>query len=125
MILFPEFSGMEWMWLFPGSIEEQWREGNLNIKDYLNFFSCLALRHKIYIISGTVPYLENNTFYNRSFIFSPTGNIDFQDKINLTLSEKELNLLQPGNHIKILKRLSEKWVLLFAMIQNSLSIFKH
>lgn len=101
VVLFPEYAGMEWIWLFSGSFKNQCYQAQTFLNDYLNFFSQLAIKYQCYIVSGSLFFQINEDFFNRSFIFSPSGAVGFQDKIHLTPSEKQLSFLKGGNEISV------------------------
>lgn len=70
-------------------------------KKFLQFIIECAIKHKIYISIGSLPFKKNKKFLNRSYIINPNGKvIETYDKINLFdvyLSKKE-NYMESKNY---------------------------
>lgn len=89
-ILLPEYAGIEIG--NPGSKTDLALCQSIQpkLEAYKNFYQQMAAKYQIYIQPGSIPVASDitNRFYNRAYFFSPNGNIGFQDKLNLTASEK-------------------------------------
>lgn len=56
---------------------------------FIEDLSEMAVKYNIYILGGSVPARVDGVIRNRSYLFSPTGQKIFQEKIFLTPDEKE------------------------------------
>lgn len=100
-LLLPEYAGMEWVWLYKKSFQE-------NVESFqawgVEAYKCalieLARNHNIIIIGGSVPIYDMQ-YYNRCYIAYPCGKLGWQDKIYLTPSEKALGWLKGSDTLKI------------------------
>jgi predicted amidohydrolase len=95
LLLFPEYAGYEMISF--ATLEKM----QTYLPDYLELFRKLAVAHKIYICAGSIIQLTGQGAYNRSYFFSPSGGVEFQDKCNLTHDEIKEGILSPGQSLKI------------------------
>ncbi len=97
ILLLPEYAGLEWCWIHKAPFFEQvcWFYENA-FSQYLETFQHLAGHYGLYIQPGTVFSKDGDFFYNRAYFFSSDGKIGFQDKIHLTVSEKNEGWIAPG-----------------------------
>ena len=101
LLLLPEYAGLELTDMTRG-VETVFAQIQTHLEDYIALFAQLAMRHHIYIVPGTLPVaLDNGQFVNRAYFFTPQGEYFFQDKIMLTPDEKNVQLLQAGDEIKV------------------------
>jgi predicted amidohydrolase len=68
---------------------------------YLDMFTRLATRHRLYIIGGSHPVGREGRLYNVAHLFTPSGNIYTQDKLHITPSERGVWDIRPGQGIKV------------------------
>ncbi len=97
-ILLPEYAGIE---LGQADFKNDlalFQDIQPKLDTYKNFYQKLAVKYKMYIQPGTIPVAADmpNRFYNRAYFFSPNGKIGFQDKLNLTTSEKSDDVIIGG-----------------------------
>jgi predicted amidohydrolase len=81
LLLFPEYAGVE-MSAF-ASLEKIYDYQSA----YIELFMTLALEHKLFICSGSHLIEERGKILNRSYLFSPSNRVSYQDKCMLTPSE--------------------------------------
>lgn len=65
-----------------------------------NKISELAISYNVNIISGSMPYFENNELYNISYLLHRDGRIDEYRKIHITPNEKKYYGMKGGSEIK-------------------------
>ena len=65
-----------------------------------NKISELAISYNVNIISGSMPYFENNDLYNISYLLHRDGRIDEYRKIHITPNEKKYYGMKGGSEIK-------------------------
>jgi predicted amidohydrolase len=97
IILLPEYFGLQYVWLCASELEL----ANINLDRYLQFFSQLASKYDCVLVPGTFPSLVNGRYYNRAYIISPNGSVDYQDKLMITKDEHAEGLYQPGSECKL------------------------
>lgn len=91
LLLFPEYAGLELMGMLPNPEDlaalQAW------LPQYQALFSELAREFQVYLVSGSLPVLVEQSktpvYYNRAFIFFPSGEWAFQDKVMMTRFEGE------------------------------------
>ncbi len=105
LLLFPEYASMELASLFPehvySSLAEQLKALQTLLPDYLALYQQLAVKHDIYIQAGTFPVKTDTGYRNRAYLFSPDGNVDFQEKLMMTRFENEQWLIEAGRDIRV------------------------
>ncbi|WP_305907685.1 carbon-nitrogen hydrolase family protein [Methylomarinum sp. Ch1-1] len=106
LLLFPEYASMELASLFPeqvySSLEQQLKALQSLLPDFLKLYSELALSHNIYIQAGTFPVkIENGGYRNRAYLFTPAGEVEYQEKLMMTRFENEQWLIEPSQDIRI------------------------
>ena len=105
LVLFPEYMAMEIASLFA----KDKKDIHLHlekIQDYHSaFLACFkntAEKLGIHICAGSFPVkLTPKRVVNRSYLFSPDGQLEFQDKIHLTRFEREIWGLDSGEELKV------------------------
>jgi predicted amidohydrolase len=102
-ILLPEYAGLEFTALFPGhNTLQQFHALQKILPEYIAMCQRLVRTYGIYFQPGTIPAIDaNGIFFNRAYFFGPSGQYDYQDKINLTTFERSSQLIQSGNTLKI------------------------
>lgn len=105
LVVFPEYIIMELVSLYSADAKDVKQHLvciQQNFSDYLEIFSKLAKEFDAYICGGSFPLaLEDGSYRNRSFLFGPSGKVDYQDKIFMTRFENEIWGISPGNEIKV------------------------
>jgi len=106
LLLFPEYASMELASLFNreihASLSRQVAAMQTLLDDYLQFYQDNAAKHGIHIVAGSFPVETGSGRYrNRAYLFSPDGQLGFQEKILLTRFEKEQWLIEKGEQLKV------------------------
>lgn len=105
MVVFPEYFTTQLLMLgnYKRPIKEQVRDLSKQAPRFVSFMTDLALRHKLYIVGGTIPVEDpkSGRIRNRCYFFSPDGDVGFQDKIHMTRFEKEEWIVESGSRLKI------------------------
>lgn len=103
-LLFPEYGAMELTSLLDKDARQDLKSQACELKKFLptfiQTFQELAQIHKIYIIAPSIPVFHSEILTtNRVFVFSPSGQHDFQDKFEMTRFEDEEWNVQAGEKI--------------------------
>lgn len=107
VLVFPEYGAMELTSLLSDQDRLDLSGQSLKLKKYsqkfIDTFVQLARKNKLLIILPSFPYFHDDSLTtNRTFVVSPKGKIDFQDKFFMTRFENEDWRIQPGeNTIKV------------------------
>lgn len=97
LLLMPEYAGTEIVCSYYATERELFSAMQPLLQKYIEFYKNLAKLHKIYIQPGTiVEEIASNQYVNRAYLFGPSGQYGYQDKLQLTEDEKNCNLLQKG-----------------------------
>ncbi|HHX81826.1 MAG TPA: GNAT family N-acetyltransferase [Pseudomonadaceae bacterium] len=64
-------------------------------------FTSAAVRHKLYIVSGTTPVRRQGKLFNVAHFHTPAGSVYSQDKLHITPAEREGWNIQPGEALRI------------------------
>jgi predicted amidohydrolase len=94
LLVFPEYFTVQLLTLgnVKRPIEVQIRELAAQRPQYLELMSRLAKRWGLYVVGGTIPVMDNgddNTLYNESYLFAPSGEFAVQGKLHMTRFETE------------------------------------
>lgn len=105
MLLFPEYFSMELASLFQDdvrrSLSKQLDSMQTLWPGFITLFSNQARKHGIYIVAGSYPVLlESGGYRNRSYLFRPNGEHEWQDKLQMTRFENEQWFIGAGDEIK-------------------------
>jgi len=106
LLLFPEYASMELASLFNreihASLSRQVAAMQTLLDDYLQLYQDNSAKHGIHIVAGSFPVKTGSGRYrNRTYLFSPDGQLGFQDKLLLTRFEKEQWLIEKGEQLKV------------------------
>ena len=106
-LLFPEYFSMELASLFGESVYRSLHAQLVSMQtlldDFMGLYVSLAVKHHLYIQSGTFPVRQlNGHYHNRAFLFRPDGSWDYQDKLMMTRFEKEAWHISAGNEIRVI-----------------------
>jgi predicted amidohydrolase/GNAT superfamily N-acetyltransferase len=105
MVVFPEYFTTQLLML--GDYKRPMKEQVLALckqaPRFVDFMTDLALRHKVYIVAGSIPVQDAKTgsVRNRCYFLSPDGDVGFQDKLHMTRFEREEWFVEPGTRLKI------------------------
>jgi predicted amidohydrolase/GNAT superfamily N-acetyltransferase len=105
MVVFPEYFTTQLLML--GNYRRPMKEQVLDLCDqapqFVDMMTDLAVRHKLYIVAGSIPVRDEKTsnLRNRCYFLSPDGDVGFQDKLHMTRFEKEEWFVEPGTRLKI------------------------
>jgi len=105
ILLFPEYGSMELASLFGqaiySSLSQQLEAMQSVLDDYIGLYRELAQKHQCYIQSGTFPVrIDGEIYHNRAYLFMPSGEFDYQDKLMMTRFENEQWLINRGLELK-------------------------
>ena len=94
LLLFPEYGSIELVSLMNKSIQKnlklQLNEMQNYFEIFIDLYQNLSSEFEIVIVAPSFPLkLRNDIFVNRSFIFKPNGNLEYQDKQMMTRFEDE------------------------------------
>lgn len=102
ILLLPEYSGTEAACGKFTTEKELFSVLENRLPEYIELFQTLAHRHHIYIQAGTIiEKTSSGKYANRAYFFSPDKSFGYQDKLQFTEFEKDLQLLQPGDKQQI------------------------
>lgn len=103
ILLLGEYAGLELAsWSNNSNLSAQFEFIQKQLPAYQQLFLSLANEHDIYIQPGTLPVLEKDGYYrNRAFLFSPSGEVAYQDKIFLSRFELQSAHFQPANSLNV------------------------
>lgn len=68
---------------------------------YLALFKRMASTFGMHIIAGSHPVLADGRLHNVAHLFTPSGNVYTQDKLQITPGEREHWGIQPGSGLKV------------------------
>jgi predicted amidohydrolase len=102
LLLLPEYAGIEIACAHYATDKELYEGLQPLLKKYIEFYKGLARHHHIYLQPGTIiEKIAPDRYINRAYFFSPEGIHNYQDKLQLTEYEKSLNILAPGEQVKL------------------------
>jgi len=72
------------------------------IPQYLSLFASLAVRHRVYILAGSMPVQQpDGSLTNRAFLIAPDGSMGWQDKMVLSRWEREFWNMRGGEEVRV------------------------
>lgn len=103
LLVFPEYGAIE----LTSLLSEQNRQDltylaeglSAFVEDFKKYFRMQAVQNNIYIVAPSLPVMENKRTFNRTFVFSSEGKVDYQDKHFMTRFEDEEWKVQSGDPI--------------------------
>jgi predicted amidohydrolase len=105
LLVFPEYFTVQLLTLgnVKRPIREQIEDLAKQVPVYKELLERLAREHRIYIVGGSIPVIEDSSdvVHNDSFFFSPAGNIGVQGKLHMTRFEKEDWKITPRSRLKV------------------------
>lgn len=108
-LIFPEYGAMELTSLLSSEARADLSQQAQKLLPFKELFEKtyldLAVQYKVYIVAPSFPVYENDkTTLNRVFLFSPDGQIQFQDKLHMTrFEEEEWNVQAGPSTVKIFR----------------------
>lgn len=104
ILVFPEYGAMELTSLLSeqdrSQLNAQARLLKSFLSDFTGYFKKLAIEFKVYIVAPSIPFFHSEVYTtNRVFVFSPTGQVEYQDKFFMTRFENEEWNIQSGEKI--------------------------
>lgn len=95
LLVFPEYGSVELTSFAPLAIQKDLRAqiqflSDLNAK-FIEVFKNLSRQYNVFIVAPSIPFFvaEKNKTVNRCYIFSRSGEYDYQDKLFMTRFEDE------------------------------------
>lgn len=106
MLLFPEYYSMELASLFGEavcrSLPEQLEAMQGLLPRFLHLQELLAARYAVHIVAGSFPVAQDGGGYcNRSYLVRPDGQLEWQDKLQMTRFENEQWFISAGQELKV------------------------
>jgi predicted amidohydrolase len=93
LLLFPEYGSMELVSLFEDSIRNDIKQQLIELKsleiEFCNTFRDLAIKYQVIIVAPSFPVNQQEKIFNRVYVFSPEGQVGYQDKFFMTRFENE------------------------------------
>jgi predicted amidohydrolase len=93
LLVFPEYFTVQLLTLgnIRRPIREQVRDLAKQVPRFVELMSGLAQRHRMHIVSGTIPVREDGSdrLFNECFFFGPSGKYGIQGKMHMTRFETE------------------------------------
>jgi predicted amidohydrolase len=72
------------------------------IARYLSLFAALAVRHRVYILAGSMPIQHSDgSLANRAYLIAPDGSMAWQDKMVLSRWERERWKMRRGEEVRV------------------------
>ncbi len=105
LIVFPEYFSVQLLTL--GNVQRPIREQIVDLSNcvppYIELFSTLAKKHRIYIVAGTIPVFDQakGKLHNDCHFFSPSGEYGVQGKMHMTRFEAEEWDVSPRERLKV------------------------
>lgn len=98
-----EYAGLELAgWSKNNTIADQFDHLQTLLDDYQQLFLSLAKEHRIYLQPGSLPIKQaNGNYRNRAFLFSPSGKVEYQDKLFLAPFELQTQCIEAGTELKL------------------------
>lgn len=95
LVVFPEYAGLE---MLSFTTMENLQE---YLPQYLHLFQELSHQYKIYICSGSQVAQDSEGTFNRSYFFSPSKKVSYQDKCLLIPEEVKEGIVMPGKKMQL------------------------
>jgi predicted amidohydrolase len=102
VVLFPEFFSAPLMGLTPdvGTLPAM-RDLAVQTPRLVDAFSAMAVKHRVNIIAGSMPQLDDDLLYNVAWLCRRDGTRDSQYKLHPTPGEKREWQMQGGNRLTV------------------------
>ena len=104
LVVFPEYAAMEAALIAgpaTGSVMD-WRDlAAARAADWVEQFRLMAIKHRCHIVAGSGPVATERGVVNRSWLISPAGEVQHQDKRLLLSYEREEMGLVEGEELRL------------------------
>ncbi|MFC3283715.1 carbon-nitrogen hydrolase family protein [Litchfieldella rifensis] len=106
LLVFPEYGGMELASLLPEPVRDdlqaQLHELQPLRDDVVATWRALAETHRVTLLAPSLPWqLDDGRFVNRAWLFSPSGQAEYQDKQIMTRFENDQWGISAGAGLKV------------------------
>lgn len=106
VIVLPEALALELVAMLPEGVRQDPPAAFAALQElrraWLQLFTTIAVEHGVTIAAGSFPLRTRGGRYRcRCDVFSSDGRHAFQDKLHLTLGEKALGVIEPGDALKV------------------------
>lgn len=105
LLVFPEYGAMELASLFPAEVQrslpDQLAAMQELLADFLAAHRALARKHGVHILASSIPVRAGDRYYNRAHLFSPAGEVVYQDKCIMTRFENEQWGISGSDELKV------------------------
>ena len=105
IVVLPEYLSLELAASFDATVSGSLPASLRAIQEYrglwLELFSGLARAHRLHLVAGTFLLAQGARYRNRSDWFTPDGQHDWQDKLQLTGFEKATGVIEPGDALTV------------------------
>ena len=105
LAVLPEYLSLELAASFDATVSGSLPASLRAIQEYrglwLELFSGLARAHRLHLVAGTFLLAQGARYRNRSDWFTPDGQHDWQDKLQLTGFEKATGVIEPGDALTV------------------------
>lgn len=105
LLVFPEYGAMELASLFPAEVQrslpDQLAAMQELLADFLAAHRALARKHGVHILASSIPVRVGDRYYNRAHLFSPAGEVVYQDKCIMTRFENEQWGISGSDELKV------------------------
>jgi predicted amidohydrolase len=104
LVVFPEYAAMEAALVAgpPSATVTEWRDLAADrAGDWVNQFRLMAQKHRCHIVAGSGPVHTDRGVVNRSWLITPDGSVDHQDKLLLLPYERQEMGLIGGDDLRL------------------------
>ncbi len=104
LVVLPEYAAMEAALIAAppdGSVRDWVMRAADRADDWVDQMREMARRFKCHVLAGSGPYYDAVGTVNRSWLISPTGTVQHQDKLILTPYERTEMALMPGADLRV------------------------
>ena len=105
IVVLPEYLSLELAASFDATVSGSLPASLRAIQEYrglwLELFSGLARAHRLHLVAGSFLLAQGARYRNRSDWFTPDGQHDWQDKLQLTGFEKATGVIEPGDALTV------------------------
>ena len=105
LLLFPEYGAMELTSLLPPHLQRDLHGQIAAMQQYHQAFVAayagLAEQHRVYILAPSLPVTVGAQFHNRAYILGPDGEVEWQEKRQMTRFERESWTIASGPELKV------------------------
>jgi predicted amidohydrolase len=93
LVVFPEYAGMELVSVLPREVQADLRLTLEHLQElvaeYRGTCAALARRYCVYLLAGSLPERVGDEFRNRAWLYGPSGEGNWAEKLQMTRFERE------------------------------------